>query len=439
MTLQAGTASASVTPPVGYPMGGYGARDHGCEGTHDELRTKALYLSDGQREVAVITADLLGLRAPQLEQVRRRVQELTSLDAAQVMVACSHTHGGPLMYSDFAALPEAHLAYLRVVYDKLAGTVAAARAAAVPARWGQGRTGVQVGINRREHRADGTTVIGVDPEGPVDPWVNVLLLERQDTGAPLALLFQHAVHGTCLGGDNYWITADIMGVAQRVIETCLPGVNALFVNGCAGNINPYPRGTLERCEKLGARLGAAAVKAAMEIEETEAEGTLACHLRGVELPLEEPAAPDELERLYRELEPEYAALRGETHRNWALSRRFADVRAQREAARGGEVATGLPTEVQAVALGDLALVSLPGEIFVEIGHRVTAGSPFGVTWPVGYANGSIGYVPTREEIPFGGYEVMQARARLQGRFIRGDAEDVLVAGALGALGEVGRG
>ena len=78
---------------------------------------------------------------------------------------------------------------------------------------------------------------------------------------------------------------------------------------------------------------------------------------------------------------------------------------------------------------------MPGEIFVETGFAIVAASPFAVTLPVGYANGSIGYVPTCEAVPDGGYEVVDARAEYRGRYIRDDAARVLTQGASAALAE----
>ena len=67
-------------------------------------------------------------------------------------------------------------------------------------------------------------------------------------------------------------------------------------------------------------------------------------------------------------------------------------------------------EVQTVTLGrSLAWVSLPGEIFVELGQMVKRESPFAVTMPVELANGAIGYIPSRRAYPQGAYEVISAR------------------------------
>ena len=67
-------------------------------------------------------------------------------------------------------------------------------------------------------------------------------------------------------------------------------------------------------------------------------------------------------------------------------------------------------EVQVIALGDeVAFVSLPGEIFVELGLEIKAASPFKHTQIIELANGSIGYIPNRSAYPEGNYEVVSAR------------------------------
>jgi hypothetical protein len=67
-------------------------------------------------------------------------------------------------------------------------------------------------------------------------------------------------------------------------------------------------------------------------------------------------------------------------------------------------------EVQVIALGDeIAWVSLPGEIFVELGLGIKAGSPFKQTIIATLANGSVGYIPTVRAFTEGNYEVVSSR------------------------------
>ena len=62
----------------------------------------------------------------------------------------------------------------------------------------------------------------------------------------------------------------------------------------------------------------------------------------------------------------------------------------------GEVDTGIAAETQALAIGDCAIVGMPGEIFVRIGMAIAEKSPFPRTIPISHANGAVGYVPTAD-------------------------------------------
>jgi hypothetical protein len=64
--------------------------------------------------------------------------------------------------------------------------------------------------------------------------------------------------------------------------------------------------------------------------------------------------------------------------------------------------------VQAIRLGDLALVSAPGELFVELGLAVKQGAGTSNVFIAGFGNDNIGYIPTRRAYPLGGYEVSEA-------------------------------
>ena len=67
-------------------------------------------------------------------------------------------------------------------------------------------------------------------------------------------------------------------------------------------------------------------------------------------------------------------------------------------------------EVQVIALGDeAAWVSLPGEIFVELGLAIKKASPFRHTFIAELANGSIGYIPNHSAYAEGNYEPISAR------------------------------
>ncbi|MGB9597467.1 MAG: hypothetical protein ACPL7B_14390 [Candidatus Poribacteria bacterium] len=93
--LLAGIACANITPPVGMLMSGYGARKTPAVGIHDDLNAVALYLNNGNIESAIITLDLIDTDSKGTARIRKACANLTDVPAKNIMIACSHTHGGP--------------------------------------------------------------------------------------------------------------------------------------------------------------------------------------------------------------------------------------------------------------------------------------------------------------------------------------------------------
>ena len=88
-------------------------------------------------------------------------------------------------------------------------------------------------------------------------------------------------------------------------------------------------------------------------------------------------------------------------------------RAKRIAQQAGHsrLTDGRPTvevELQAIRVGQAALLGAPMEVFNALGAAVAEGSPFPWTAVSGYSNGSTGYLPTAEAFGPGGYEVEMA-------------------------------
>lgn len=448
MALLAGVARADVTPPVGVMMSGYAARKTPSVGVHDDLAATALYLEKDGVQAGLVSLDLIDVETRELDELRARCQELAGVLGENVFVACSHTHGGPL--TEPREGDKLLAAYLENTWWKIAGALSEAKRNAAPVRLGHARTEARVAGNRRERTPDGRTILGFNPNLPSPRVTDVLRLDRADTGQPMAVLFQYGCHGTTMGGDNYLITADYQGSARRFVERGLAGARAMFVGGCAGNQNPHPRGTFALAEQHGQRLGAAVVHAALSIEATREVERLKVHALHHRLPLAElptiQACRDELTAAEAAAEAERQRAREKAQQAgvpcdpkiplaWATERRLKRAQECLAAVERGEKDLFIPVELQALALDDVALVSLPGEIFFEIGEEIRRRSPFRVTLPVDYANGSIGYVPTQAEVPFGGYEVQMSRAHRHGLPLRDDADAALIAGALAALAQ----
>lgn len=404
--LRAGVAKVNITPPVGCDLTGFGSREFPALDINDDLYAKALVLDDGKTKVAIVTTDLLGLAFDLVEEIRRGIEEHTGIPRANIMLPSSHTHSGPATIS--IGCGDRNEACAQVTKMKIIGAVRMAHANLRPAQVGYERESVQCGVNRREAR-DGRTVLGVNPAGKVAPYVDVLRVDDAQ-GNMMAVLFSHAAHPVALGGNSYVISADFPGYAMDTVERVFgEDVVALFAQGCCGNINCKLRGTTKETRILGQTLGGAVIKAAAPLQ-TSKGGPLGSVSEVIHLPLQKPLPVPEAQK---ELDKAEAALKeailSKNAGRVRISRRLRDWASEMLGlAREGDKPRTRAFEIHAIRIGDLALVGLPGEVFVEYQLWIDEHSPFPRTFVFGYTNGVIGYVPTAEAYPKGGYEVDSA-------------------------------
>lgn len=429
--LMVGVARRNITPPVGASMAGYAGRDHGAEGVHDELWVRALFLCDGEKCAALLCRDVLDTQNDEMDLLVGRFEERLGLGREQLFIANTHTHSGPATnYSKDAN----NRAYVAALAEVCVGAVAEARANARPATLSVAQRPVQCGVNRREMR-DGEIVLGVNPEGPCDTVVDVLCFAGAPSGRPLATIFRHGVHGVVMGPDNYLISGDAPGAAEAFVEANLPGV-AGFLAGASGNINAHPRLSFDYVEMLGRRLGAATVQASTEAGDAISDVRIATVLHEFELPVQELEDAETLRAEAAETEDALARMdAGEDVGGlgrWQREGRLRDIREQLEAIEAGEEVSGLPFFVQVLALGEVALVGWPAEIFYETGQEVRERSPFATTLDVSHVNGWHRYIPIASAYEDGGYEI-RARGRHRGLGITPEAEGVVVRETLAAL------
>ncbi|MCY3792672.1 MAG: neutral/alkaline non-lysosomal ceramidase N-terminal domain-containing protein [Gemmatimonadetes bacterium] len=395
MTLHFGAAAADITPPVGIAMGGYWGRRSGATHIRDRLMAKALVCGCGAARIALVAVDLVGLDANAVRRIREKIRRATGIEDAAIMVCASHTHAGPLTFP-FRGMGRIDYYYLEQVADAVVEAVVAAAADSRPGRLYYARPPVQIGINRREPHPQGTR-IGQNPAGPVVPYAHVLRFVAADgTGVTL---FNHACHPVVLGHDNLQISGDFAGAAVRHIEE-QTGDRALFINGACGDVNPrITGGAFADVEALGQALGQVVL-----------EG------RDAAVPLETSSISWAHERLDLPLQPPPTRWRAELEKfKWYLRARLAwgsEVsKAQFEWAvamckwvrAGAERARVQTFEIQALALGELVLLGVEGELFAR--YHLDLETAHGPAVLCGFANGCIGYVPTADEYARGGYEI----------------------------------
>ncbi len=263
--LRAGVATADITPSAFLPLYGYANRRCGpASGYHDPLMAKAVVLDSGPTRVAIVTMDLGSFVSARLVADLKRDLRLDA-----VLLAASHTHSAPqflpLSSTPTSALgptPAGGAVYLSEVEKKLFDVVKRASESMFSARLFTGRGDVRLGYNRLTPREHGRSRALFDnleriPLGPVDSEFQLLEV-RDASDTPRALLVHYAVHAVVLGPTNCKYSGDYPGAMQAAIEKAVPGIQAMFVQGGAGDVNPIFQGRTGREEEdfaLVARLG----------------------------------------------------------------------------------------------------------------------------------------------------------------------------------------
>jgi hypothetical protein len=354
---KAGAASAKITPEKPLRMAGYAGRKEPAEGTEQDLYAKALAVEDQQgNRVVFLTLDLIGVIDRLRSDVTSQVQEKYKLPPEAVLMNASHTHCGPAYGRDDA----------QEYYNQLSATLVKTIGQAIenmePAQLSWSAARCSVAMNRRTPTATGYRN-HPNPEGRVDHQVPVLRVDDPQ-GNLKAVMFGYACHNTTMGFRK-WL-GDYAGFAQEYFEKDHPGVTALFMMGCGGDQNPYPRSELHYAHKHGRSL-ATAVEAALEVNQRSL-----LHQHKLHGPLKVAYGTVELEYLpEKKREP------------WDYP-------------------------VQVIQFGDdLTMVALGTEVVIDYALRIKQelyeqDGP--AIWVAGYSNVYSGYIPSKRVLLEGGYE-----------------------------------
>ena len=246
---RAGVAAVDITPSGSIWLSGYAVRKKPSEGVLQKIYAKALAIEDRKgRRIIIVTTDLLGLTRGITDAVGARIAGELNVARERVLFNSSHTHTGPVIRANLAVMydltaeQDARVReYSQMLTEKLFTIVGAAIGDLKPARISFGSGTVGFAINRRERNSDGTVRIGGNPNGAMDHSVPVFRVD-DEKGKPRAILFGYTCHNTTLTGEHYKISGDYAGYAQAEIERERPGVTAMFLQLCAGDQNPSPRG-----------------------------------------------------------------------------------------------------------------------------------------------------------------------------------------------------
>jgi hypothetical protein len=453
--LSAGAATSVITPNLGVSLCG-SMEDRRAEHIHDDLLARCLVLDNGDVRLALVLLDLIAARKEWLTEIKHAVHGHTGIPMGNVLISCTHTHSAVTPVDVFQS--NADTSYLKWAAPRVVDCVRVAVNRLAPARvgWAVGHED-RIAFNRRYFMAEGTRfespfARGEDkvrtnppvedkailrPAGPTDPAVPVLAVQKaaRADGQPLAVYAGHALH--YVGGNPPTdVSADYFGVVADMLHDRTGGPRrdprhpfvGMLANGCFGDINNIDVRRRLRQPHEYHQMFRVAEMLAGSIHDAWREiryrnwVPLAAQETMVDLAVRRPSSAD----VAHAREVLQRAPQGPL-------RTLAEIYA-RETVQLAEWPARFRTPVQALRIGDLALVALPGEPFCQIGLNIKAKSPFKTTMMVGMANDYAGYIPTEEQHALGGYETWRAKSS----FLEVKAASQIQQAALGLLAKLAK-
>ncbi len=434
-TLRAGAALVDITPPAGTHLSGSGCGEHRpAQSVLDPLFAKAIVFEAAGRKLCIVTLDVTIITSEYTSRIRAGIAEKTGIAPDAIMVHAIQTHSAPsvgyfMLDQDFPLETTAETEYLRgaeLAYGEQAAR-AAVRAAVEaagrlePVRIGLGRGIVgELAFNRRGVRRDGTIMMpkpmghenqpfGITDlcylEGPMDPEVGVCCVQRLDM-QPIAFLLHHTCHPVNVFGhrETYCaVSADWPGAWSHELQKIYGStVVPLVLNGCCGNINPWhpfdPDCTPDH-RRMGRELAAMSERVTHGMTFGQS-GVLDWRIEQAILSYRDipEKRRQEVAALLAKHPHPPRGKSGEVDPQWfsAASTRSVELCRQRE--------PRFSYEIQVLRVGDLAIVGLPGEPFVEGQLAIKTNSAAPYVFPAHLTTQYVGYLPTREAYARGGHE-----------------------------------
>ncbi len=450
--LKAGAFAADITPKK-WPLAVRGTFSlRLTETAHDPLHARSLVLDDGTTRLSLTTVDSVAVTREVFDKAKAIAAKKSGIPTSNMLMAATHTHTAP--YANAQNGTPEELAYQKLLINGIADSVIRAAQNLQPAEAASSGDDLPEEVfNRRWFMQPGTippTPFGtttdvvrmnpprdphkiINPAGPTDPEIAILSV-RNAKGQPLCLLANYSLHyvGRVPSGQ---VSADYFGQFASLVENRLSrsrpveGFVGIMSNGTSGDINNInfrnprpPREPFEQIRIVAGKAADTAWRAYQKVKDKhEKVVPLGMVERLVTLDLRQ-ATPEQIARAEKII----AMTKEDAKSLPRLAKSYAE-RTLKHAKKGKTI----EIKIQAVRIGDLAIVSFPFEVFAETGLNLKDKSPFADTFIMELANGEHGYLPTPNQHKFGGYETWLTTNRVQL-----DASELLTAQLLEMLDEL---
>ena len=402
--LRVATFQADATPPIGSPVAYVNARS-----IEDPLSARGIVLLGAGQPIVLCAVDWIGIGNGGHDAWREGLAEAAGTTPERVSVHTLHQHDGPRCDFTAEALLAAHGhrgtrfddPFCRRTIDATAAALRASLAKARPVtHLGVGEARVEkVASNRRILGPNGKVVIQrqssstnpaahAAPEGVIDPILKLISL--WDGDSPVVCLTYYATHPQSYYGKGD-VTAEFVGLARNQRQRELDGLPHVHFNGAGGNVaaGKYNDGSPENRPVLTARMAEGMRKAWEATSKTPIKASdVGWQVERVSLPLSE-----HLDRETFEAQLTDATTDDRTRLGAAVGLAYLT-----------RVTTGQKLELSCLRMGDVRILHMPGELFVEYQLAAQRMLPEKIVCMAAYGDYGPGYIGTEIAYSQGGYE-----------------------------------
>ncbi len=381
-----GIYKVDITPPLGIDFIGY-HRPTGMINTDEQIYATSFVFEHNETKSVIVSIDNIGMLVQDTLVIRERIAEEIHVSIENITILYTHTHSGPATASNNQVVQS----YKSDLISNAVKASVLANENMHPSAVGWNVTYGDIGVNRREITSDRKVKMGTNMNGVIDRRIGVLGIKKQNTGEFQGLIVFCTAHPNVLKQDSNRLSADYPGLTREILQQRL-GCPVIIVQGSAGNVNAKYRGSMDALEKMADSLSGNVLKMIPNIKYSPIH-----HLRtvstNIKMKLKDVPEPDGIREMAITAEKEW----GVNTEKWKA--------ALLEKYQNRETKLSLELEIQLIQINEGSFSGIPMEPFSESALELKNKLDDPFAFFGGYTNGYLGYLPTKEAYPFGGYEV----------------------------------
>ncbi|KAB2440503.1 neutral/alkaline non-lysosomal ceramidase N-terminal domain-containing protein [Bacillus luti] len=381
-----GVCKVGITPPIGIDFVGY-HRETGINNIEEHIYGTIFVFEKDEMKTVFISIDNIGMLVEDTTMIRERIASRLQVPFERITVVYTHTHSGPETVGDDPLVRS----YKTLLVNNVVQGAITANNNLRSCEVGWGVTTGEIGVNRRERTSDGKVKMGTNVEGVVDKRIGVLAIRDAETKELCGIVVFCTAHPNVLKGDSDVLSADYPGMTREILEKIV-NCPVIILQGAAGNVNAKYRGSREALKQMAYILSGYVLTMLPTVIYSRIV-KLRTISSTVQMQLKDIPEVDEIRSMAQLAEKQWGVNTDE----WLTI--------VLEKYKQGIRQLCIDLEVQLFQVNDGMFFGIPMEPFSETALEVKESLQNELVFFGGYTNGYIGYLPTKEEFAYGGYEV----------------------------------